>query len=131
MKRAFFATVAIAALASACGSPPQVNWAGPTSDDVTPRLLAAMKEEAIGDPNKAAAMYVDLMEDAVYASPWDVAVLEASVDALMTRDVAGLSEFSERTALAYRLRDAAFYDANKPDLLTKHMPGVFHDELDS
>ncbi len=77
--------------AGACGSPPQPNWSGPTDDEVTPRLLAAMKEEAIGDPAKAEGMYVDLIDDAMYSNPWEPAVVEASIDALLTRSVSGLS----------------------------------------
>ena len=132
MKGARLATafVALSALA-ACGSPPQVNWAGPTGDDVTPRLLAAMKEEAIGDPLKAEAMYVDLMDDAMYSSPWELMVVEASVDALFTRRVGGLSEFSDRSALAYRIKDAAFNGTDKPDPITGLLPRIFRIQQDS
>jgi hypothetical protein len=133
MKRAFLATalLALGMSAGACGSPPQPNWSGATDDVVTPQLIAAMKEEAIGDPAKAEGMYVDLLDDAMYSSPWELAVAEASIDALITRDVYGLSEISDRTALAYRTRDAAFFDVDHPEIIAGRMPRIFRIQQDS
>jgi hypothetical protein len=133
MKRAFLATalLALGMSAGACGSPPQPNWSGPTDDEVTPRLLAAMKEEAIGDPAKAEGMYVDLIDDAMYSNPWELAVVEASIDALITRSVSGLSDFSDHTALAYRMRDAAFFPSDAPEIIAGRMPRIFRIQQDS
>ncbi|MGH7328378.1 MAG: hypothetical protein ACREJX_08515, partial [Polyangiaceae bacterium] len=129
--RAIGACAALAVAAGCAGPPKTPNWQGPSGDEVTPRLLAALKEEATGDPVKAEEMYVDLMDDAIYDSPWELVAMEASMDALVTRQASGLSDFSDRTALAYRTRDATFFSPDKPELLTARLPHIFRIEQDS
>ncbi len=132
MKRALVPFV-LGALVAACGGANNGGggWNGPTTDTVTPDLLAAFKEEAIGDPRKAEQMYVDLMDDAMYSSPWELAATEAAMDALVMRQARGLSDFSDRTALDYRTVDAAFFSPDKPEILAGRMPRIFRVQQDS
>lgn len=131
MKRAFAMCVALA-VAAGCGGPPKApDWYGPTGDEVTPDLMKAVHEEAVGDPAKAEEMYVDLIEQSIYSSPWELAAVEASMDALVTREVRGLDEFSDRTALVYRLHDREMRGDDEPDLITKRMPRIFHVQNDT
>ncbi len=97
------AALALSVLAAACAGP---GPKGPGSgDDALPSsLAAAFDEEAKGSPDRALGMYLDVVQQAAERGPsaWQVATLEAALDALVLRSVPGLAEIGMDSALAFR-----------------------------
>ena len=67
------------------------------------RLVATVKEEAVGDPARAKDACLDLL-GALPApeDPWHLVLAQASLDALVWREVSAFRDFTSDTALAYR-----------------------------
>ena len=87
----------------ACGGPEaprpptgRVDLAGP--------FVKALREEATGDPAKATALYMKSIESAAGSpsDPYAMVVMQASLDALVSRRVPALAEVTDQSALAYR-----------------------------
>ncbi|MDB4996897.1 MAG: hypothetical protein JWM74_4329, partial [Myxococcaceae bacterium] len=118
-------TLAVSGLAGGCGgnAPPPTN-PGATAKEVTEKLLQATREEAIGDPAKARGAYLDLLENAWGSSSWEIVATAASIDALVSRSVNGLREVSSSTALAYRLKDYAFFKGDDEEQILSRVTDV-------
>jgi hypothetical protein len=118
-------TLVVTGLASGCGGnkPPAANPEA-TAKEVTAKLLQGTREEAIGDPAKARGIYLDLMENAWGSAPWEIVATAASVDALVVRSVNGLREVSSGTALAYRLKDYAFFKGDDEEQILSRVTDV-------
>lgn len=93
---------ALAASAIACGGGAKAPRGGDARAQVT-RLVATVKEEAVGDPARAKDAYLDLL-GALPApeDPWHLVLAQASLDALVWREVSAFRDFTSDTALAYR-----------------------------
>jgi hypothetical protein len=67
-------------------------------------LADAVREEAQGDPSKAIEKYLSVVDRAAESSsdPWQVAALEASLDALVGRSVSAFEGLGIDASLAYR-----------------------------
>ncbi len=91
----------------ACGGGPAKS---PTAGnaDLPNKVVAAEREEAIGDPAKAVTMWLGVLDAAVDAAgdPWQIAAEEAALDALVLREVSALEDAGADSALAYRVKDA-------------------------
>ena len=106
MRRAAIA-VSCALFAAACGGGPEARAPAARGGDATRRLVEAVREEAVGDPARAAAAYLDALDLAAKdGGPWGLAVAEASLDALVARDVEWLAEATPSAALFFRLPEA-------------------------
>jgi hypothetical protein len=119
------ATLVLGCAPGACGgkTPPPANPEA-TVKEVTEKLVQATREEAIGDPAKARTVYLDLMENAWGSSPWEIVATAASMDALVARSVNGLREVSPDTALAYRLKDYAFFKGDDEEQILSRVVDV-------
>ena len=95
--------VAAAALPIACGGPGADRARQAHAELVLP-FAAAFREEAKGDPERAKKMVLDAIDVAARASaePWQIAALEAELDALVERPVSAFSEATPDAALAFR-----------------------------
>ena len=90
----------------ACGGPPAHAPSG--AHGALPHEFAeAFRIDATGDPHAAVGAYVSAVHDAAQASgdPWQVAALEASLDALDARVLPSLGDAASDAALAYRTAD--------------------------
>jgi tetratricopeptide (TPR) repeat protein len=69
----------------------------------------AFRLDAIGDPRDAVRAHLEVVQAASQRpeDPWQVAALEASLDALATRQMLSLGDAARNAALAYRSREAA------------------------
>jgi hypothetical protein len=108
--------LAFGALAVACGGGPGAKGPGAERRDLPALVAAAVRQEAIGDPGRAASDWLDAL-DAAIASPddaWQLAAEEAALDALVIRSVASFSDASENTALVYRTNDGSFASPTPP-----------------
>ncbi|HEY2509750.1 MAG TPA: hypothetical protein VGI39_02805, partial [Polyangiaceae bacterium] len=107
MRRA--ALWAIAALVAACGGP-GANAPSGGHGDLPNAVVAATREEAIGEPSRAIELWLGVVDAAVAApnDPWQIPAEEAALDALVLRSIDALEEASEDTALVYRTRDTTF-----------------------
>ncbi len=111
MNRAFVLLTATAmTMGVACGNgnPKAPNgWEGRA--DLASPFLAAMREEATGDPLLAKKLYLKTIDAAVQwpNDPYQLPTLAASLDALVLRHVGGLAEVGYDTALVFRTRDHA------------------------
>lgn len=96
--------VGLAALAVACGGPPDSKTPHSYADVVTP-LRAAFLEEAGGDQAKSVDLYLRALEVASKSpvNPYSVSVAQASLDALVHHDVVALAESSSSSALVDRI----------------------------
>ncbi|HVJ89159.1 MAG TPA: hypothetical protein VM580_05100, partial [Labilithrix sp.] len=99
-----FALVLVAALSACGGAHTRVNTPRGLANMSAP-LVAAFREEAVGDPVKAVELYTRALSEAG-ASPDDpssVAIAMASLDALVHHDVAAFAETASSSALADRI----------------------------
>jgi len=107
VRHALFARAAILAVTAGCTAttaPPL----GPSRDAarLAPPLTAAFAEEANGDPSRAIALYLDVLDQAAATDgPWQLAIASATLDALVARTVAPLADVSPDGALLYRTND--------------------------
>ncbi len=120
MKRAFalWALATIAGSGVACGpANPKApaGWNGRA--DLASPLLAAMREEATGDPVLAKKLYLKTIDAAVQwpNDPFQLATLAAALDALVHRHVGGLAEVGFDTALVFRTKDHALLPGARDD----------------
>jgi hypothetical protein len=93
-----------AAMVAACGTPPATRPPAASSSELTNALTAAFREEARGDPAVARKMYLSVLDRAAASDsdPWQLAVVEASLDALVQRSIPSLSDVTDDAALAFR-----------------------------
>jgi hypothetical protein len=92
----------------ACGGPPARAPSGHAG--TLPRTFAeAFRVDANGDPHAAVKAHLDVVRTAAQAGgdPWQVAALEASLDALVTRAMPSLGDAAGDAALANRTREAS------------------------
>ncbi len=111
--RKFMGVSLLVALAACGGNAPDAK-SGRTaqSEDVARRIVAAVREEAIGDPARARQLYLDALAEASHAkAEWQIIGAEAALDALVWRRIPALLEVSEDAALVYRTKDAALWTA--------------------
>ena len=73
------------------------------------QFAEAFRVDATGDPHAAVGAYLALVRDAAQSGddPWQVAALEASLDALDARAMPSLGDAAADAALAYRTLDGA------------------------
>ena len=104
MKRSILGAISLSLLAACGGGAPAIKGPQGANTDLATPLINAVGEEAKGDPAKAIALYLTALEAAVSSSgsPWQLAVEQAALDALVWRSVPALEEVSEDGALAYR-----------------------------
>jgi len=97
--------LAMPAIQACAGGPAKSPTAG--NADLPNKVVAATREEAIGDPAKATSMWLGVLDAAVDAAgdPWQIAAEEAALDALVLRDVNALEDVGGDSALAYRAKD--------------------------
>ncbi len=97
----------VAALVVACGGPPSRT---PSSPNVAlPQAFAeAFRLDATGDPADAIRAHLAVVRTAAQADgdPWQVAALEASLNALVTRSMPSLGDGARDAALANRTASA-------------------------
>ncbi len=93
------------ALLGACGGPGADSPAGANADLVTP-FAVAFRDEATADPEKATNEYLAVVDSAAAApaSPWQMAILDAALDALVDRAVSAFADVTPDSALAYRTK---------------------------
>jgi hypothetical protein len=97
----------LSVLLGACGGPPARAPAG--AHGALPREFAeAFRVDATGDSHQASGAYLSAVRDAAQAAgdPWQVAALEAEIDALTARTLPALGDAASDAALAYRTQDA-------------------------
>ena len=105
-----FLLAAVATLGVACGSPnpkAPAGWEGRA--DLASPFLAAMREEATGEPLLAKKLYLKTIDAAVQwpSDPFQLHALMGSLDALVFRRASGLAEVGHDTALVFRTKDHA------------------------
>jgi hypothetical protein len=126
--RKFLAVSLLAALAACGGNAPDPK-SGRTaqSGDVARRIVAAMREEATGDPARARQLYLDALAEASHAkTEWQIIGAEAALDALVWRRIPALGEVSEDAALVYRTKDAALWTAAEGrEPISRELPKQF------
>jgi hypothetical protein len=88
----------------ACGAP-SAKSPGASDAGLPNKVVAATREEAIGDPARAVAMWLDTLDAAVDApgDAWQIATEEAALDALVLREVSALADTGDDSALAFRV----------------------------
>jgi len=103
----------VTGVAGCGGGAPEARVPASTTAAIA-KLVAATREEAVGDPNRAKQMHLDSL-DALPApsDPWHLVLLQASLDALVGREVSGLSELTENAALVYRTKDASLWKSGE------------------
>jgi len=103
-----FLTITLLALVAACGGATK-HVKEPSTDRLSSPLVAAFREEAIGDQAKAVGLYANALDRAAQTpdDPSSVAVMMASLDALVHRNVNALSSFTASSALSDRIDPAA------------------------
>lgn len=111
-----FVSVSLAAVLAACGSPAP-HAAPPASVDLTASFVQAMREEAKGDPALAKKLYLGALEKAAAApaSPWQLPVVLASLDALVWRGIPSLDDVTSDAALAFRTTGPTPLASIRPD----------------
>ena len=98
--------VAIALFAcAACGRPGAATPAGGPAPSLPRAFAAAFRADAIGDPADAIGQYRELARVAARmdGDPWQIAALEASLDALATHRMTPLGEGARYASLARRM----------------------------
>jgi hypothetical protein len=119
VRRTGVVAVLATAVTAACASPPPPAAPTHAHVDLARAFAEAFRVDAVGDPREATRRYEDLVVAAARADedPWQVAALEASLDALATRRMPGLGEASRFAALARRTSgvdlDAALAPASR------------------
>ncbi|HEY8038754.1 MAG TPA: hypothetical protein VIF15_03140 [Polyangiaceae bacterium] len=100
------ALLACAVLLAACGGPGARSPQG-ARGDLPKAYAAALRVDATGDPLDAVKGYLAVVDSAVRADgdPWQVAAIEASLDALATRVMPSLGDGAADASLAWRTRD--------------------------
>ncbi len=90
---------------AACGSPATPPVAPRVAQDLAALVQAAFREEATGDQDRAAEIYLGVVEAAsIDKGPWGLAAAAASLDVLVHRSLPGMSDVEARSALAFRTR---------------------------
>lgn len=105
MKRALApATLGLLVTAAACGGHKEVNAPRGLGDLSTP-LVAAFREEAVGDSVKAVDLYTKALAAAAASpdNPSSVTIAMASLDALVHHDFTAFSEATSSSSLADRV----------------------------
>ncbi len=104
MRRVSYVGLVAIASSLACGGAPANPGSKTGSANLDKPFLEALRTEATGDPTKARERYVDAIKAALAAPDdgWSVPTVNASLDALVFRDVAGLDDTAGRTALVFR-----------------------------
>jgi hypothetical protein len=104
--RAFAWVGGLSALLAACGGPP-ARAPGAAHGALPHEFAEAFRIDATGDPHQAAAAYLSAVRDAARAEgdPWQVAALEASLDALDGHALPSMGAAAGDAALAYRTQD--------------------------
>ncbi|HWL87314.1 MAG TPA: hypothetical protein VNO21_16030, partial [Polyangiaceae bacterium] len=126
--RRFVAAMPLLLGLAACGgaTPQPVTPKASTSTSIA-KLVAAMREEAVGDAHRAKEMHLGLLEALPPPEdPWHVVLLQASLDALVAREVSGLRELTQDAALVYRTKDASLWKAgegNEP--VSERLPRIY------
>jgi hypothetical protein len=102
VKRAAYLAFSLASIA-ACGGPGAESPSGAKANLVTP-FVVAFRDEARADPAKATNEYLAVVDAAAAApaSPWQMPVLDAALDALVDRSVSSFADVTPDAALAYR-----------------------------
>ncbi|MGO8992288.1 MAG: DUF3857 domain-containing protein [Polyangiaceae bacterium] len=96
---------------AACGGANQTpKGPGGSAHDLPGMVVGAIREEAKGDPARAAELWLGALDAAVGApdDSWQLATEQAALDALVARSVASLEDASEDTAIVYRTNDGSF-----------------------
>lgn len=91
---------------SACGRPAVAP--GPQAD--LPAMFArGFRFDATGEPHEAIQQYLAVVQAAAHSDrdPWQIASLQASLDALATRDMSSLESASQDAALVNRTREGS------------------------
>jgi hypothetical protein len=99
MKKAIFLCV----LALSCGSPPPKTPA--VKADLARMFAEAFRTDALGDPRDATKAHLAVVRTAASAAfdPWQIPALEASLDALATREMPSLGDTARSAALTNRM----------------------------
>jgi hypothetical protein len=111
----------LAAGAMACGGNAQAPRSGGSAAEQVKKLVQATKEEALGDPLRAKTMHLDLL-GALPApdDPWHVLLAQASLDALVWREISAFRDVTLDTALVYRTK-------TQDDEVQKRLPKIATD----
>jgi hypothetical protein len=104
--RAFVWLCGLSVLLAACGGPP-ARAPGGAHGALPHEFAEAFRIDATGDPHQAAGAYLSAVRDAAQAAGdlWQVAALEASLDALDARALPSLGDAAGDAALAYRTQN--------------------------
>jgi len=100
--------VGLVSLLGACaGSSPVAPSSDHSASRLAPALGAAFAEEAHGASAKAIDDYLALVDAAAVSDPdaWQLAVVSASLDALVARSVAAFASITADSGLVYRTED--------------------------
>jgi hypothetical protein len=92
-----------------CASCADAPARAPAHDLGLPAAFAtAFRADAVGEPHDAIAAYLEVVRAAASADrdPWQLAALQASLDALATRTMPSLGNLAEDAALSQRSREA-------------------------
>jgi hypothetical protein len=104
--RPFPLPLALLVLLASCAGP---GAHAPTNAraDLPALFAAAFRTDATGDPRDAASAYVDVVRAAAAADfdPWQIAALQASLDALAMRAMPALGDASADAGLVWRTAD--------------------------
>ena len=97
---------AVALAAAACGGPGPTSPSGARSD-LPKAYAAAFRVDALGEARDAVRAQLDVVRLAAgdEGNPWQVAALQAALDALATRHMPSLSAASRDAGLAWRTAD--------------------------
>src|SRR5262249_34845921 len=123
-------TLSCTCILVACGGP-EPKAATQRPGELTASLVAAIREEAKGDRERAKLLYLDTLERAVAhtGDPWQLPVVQASLDGLVMRTVPSLSDVSDRTALVFRTKDTEPVHSRLMPLASRApgplLPGLF------
>jgi hypothetical protein len=110
LARPLLAAAAAIALTACGGADHGANAPQGSRHDLPGMVTAAMREEAQGDPARAADLWLRAVDAAVDSpeDPWQIAALAASTDALVARSIDAFDDASEDTGLVYRTNDGSF-----------------------
>ncbi len=100
---ALLALLGPAVLSAACAGPGARAPSGPRPA-LPSAFVQAFRDDAVGDPNDAVKAYLDVVRVAAQAGtdPWQVAALQAALDALADRSMPSLDDAADDAALTYR-----------------------------
>ncbi len=98
-----------------------------TSQDLAAHFVEALREEAVGDPDRAVSRYLEVLDEAA-AHPVAnvrVAAVEAILAALLHRSVPALREMGDESALLFRTRSMGSAVARLTTLYQVHEEPMF------